>query len=251
MNTIFVHRDGRTERVTSLDRSWLGPPAGAKVVYIWVDLAAPSIPESLVLTDSFAFHALAVDEARAERHSPRIDAYDDYLFAAVAGPDADVGFFVGSSYIVSVHRYDSKAVADQIDSISHGGKQFSEGPFAMFHRLVSAAVAGFEPVVREHTSCVDGLERRVFEKATPGLVRDIVRARAQVFDLEQRLRRQQEEVRRLAAREIVPVSDEMAFRFRHVRNQLAGLTDRLSGADRRLGDLAASASALAAKKSWM
>jgi magnesium transporter len=251
MNTIFVHRDGRTEAVTSIDRSWLGPAPGINPVYIWVDLAAPSIPESLVLTDSFAFHPLAVEETRADRHTPRIDAYDGYLFAAVAGADADVGFFVGAHYIVSVHRHESKAVADQIDSVRHGGKQFGEGPFAMFHRIVDATVAGFSPVVQKLASCADSLEKRVFERATGDVVREIVRARAEAFDLGQRLSRQQEAAGRLAAREIVEMSDEMAIRFRHVRNQLVRLSDDAAAAGQRLGDLLSAASGQPSRKSWI
>jgi len=160
MNTIFVHRDGRTESATSIDRSWLGPPPAGKPLYLWVDLAAPSIPESLVLTDSFAFHPLAVEAARAERQLPAIDAFDGYLFAVVAGADADISVFVGPHYIVSVHRAESKAIADQIDSVRHGGRQFSEGPFAMFHRLVDATVDGLAQVVQAQRSGADGLEKR-------------------------------------------------------------------------------------------
>ena len=251
MNTIFVHRDGRTEQVSSIDRSWLGPAPGAKPVYLWVDLAAPSIPESLVLTDTFAFHPLAIEETRAGRHTPRIDAYDGYLFAAMAGADADVGFFVGAHYIVSVHWHESKAVADQIDSVQHGGKQFTEGPFAMFHRLVDAAVSGFVPVVERQASCADAFEKRLFEKATADLVREIVRARAVAFDLEQRLTGQQEAVARLAGREIVGISDEMAVRFRHVRNRLAGLATEAAAISHRLGDVMTAAPGLVSRKSWM
>jgi len=111
MNTIFVHRDGRTESASSIDRSWLGPPPAGKPLYLWVDLAAPSIPESLVLTDSFAFHPLAVEAARAERQLPAIEAFAGYLFAVVAGADADISVFVGPHYIVSVHYAESKAIA--------------------------------------------------------------------------------------------------------------------------------------------
>ena len=50
MVTIFVHRNGKTEQVTSIDRVWLNPAAG---VNLWVDLAAPSIPEALILSDTF------------------------------------------------------------------------------------------------------------------------------------------------------------------------------------------------------
>jgi len=43
MVSIFIHRNGRTERATSLDRAWLNPASGT---FMWVDLASPSIPES-------------------------------------------------------------------------------------------------------------------------------------------------------------------------------------------------------------
>ncbi len=248
MNTIFVHRDGRTEPVTSIERSWLSPASG---VYLWVDLATPSIPESLVLTDTFAFHRLAVEEARAPRHSPRIDAYDGYLFAATAGSDADVGFFVGSHYIVSVHWEESKAVADLIDSVRHGGKHFAEGPFAMFHRLVHASVDGFTPLVQKHAACAESLEGRALEKANASLFADVLHARRDAFELQRRLARERDAIARLARREVVEISDEMAVRFRAVENHLASLVDQVLVVEHRLGDLLTAAPALAARKSWL
>jgi Mg2+ and Co2+ transporter CorA len=71
MVTIFVHHDGHTERVQSLERAWLNP---ASNTYVWVDLAAPSLPETLILSDSFGFHALSVEDARAELQYPKIEA---------------------------------------------------------------------------------------------------------------------------------------------------------------------------------
>jgi magnesium transporter len=247
MNTIFVHRDGRTEPVTSIDRSWLSPVAG---VYIWVDLAAPSIPESLVLSDSFAFHRLAVEETRSARHSPKIDAYDGYLFAAIAGADADVSFFVGAHFIVSVHWDESKAIADLMDSVRHGGKQFAEGPFAMFHRLVHATVEGLAPMLQKHDACAESLEKRVLEKVSAGLVGDILRARRDVLSLSQRLTREHEAVRRLAGRGVVEISNEMAVRFRDVQHRLARLVDDALALEQRLGDVLTAASALGTKRRW-
>ena len=110
MITIFVHREGRTERATSIDRAWLIPATGA---WVWVDLAAPSIPESLVLSDTFAFHPLSVEDAMASLHYPKIEPYDGYLYAILHGIDFhpgeagfgthDVDFFLGASFLVTVH----------------------------------------------------------------------------------------------------------------------------------------------------
>jgi magnesium transporter len=248
MNSIFVHRDGRTEPVTSIDRTWLNPAAA---VYLWVDLAAPSIPESLVLSDTFAFHRLAIEETRVTPPSPKIDAYDGYLFAVVAGADADLSIFVGSHVIVSVHREESKAVSDLMDSVRHGGKHFAEGPFAMFHRLVQATIEGFAPVLQQQTACAESVEKRILEKANAGLVAEVLRARREVFELAQRFSREHDAISRLAGREVVEISDEMAVRFRDVQNRLARLLDGTRAIEHRLGDLLTASSSLSVKKGWM
>ena len=248
MNTIFVHRDGRTEQVTSIDRGWLGPGAG---VYLWVDLSAPSIPESLVLTDTFAFHRLAVDDAMAPSQSPKIAAYDGYLFAAIAGGDADVAFFVGPHYLVSVHWRESKEISDLMDSVRNGGKLFSEGPVAMFHRLVDAATVGLTASVDKLGGWANTLGKRLLEKANVDLVAETLDARRDVFALTQRLTRQREALDRLVRNDVVDLSAEMAFRFRHVRDHLIRLSDTAHALDHRLAGLLTAASALAAGRRWM
>ncbi len=82
MVTIFINRNGQTEQVKSIDRVWLNP---ASNTFVWVDLAAPSIPDLLILSETFAFHPLSVEDARAELHYPKIEAYDGYLYAILHG----------------------------------------------------------------------------------------------------------------------------------------------------------------------
>src|SRR5213593_4322096 len=84
MVTIFVHRGGRTEQVTSIERVWLTPASG---IMVWVDLAAPSIPESLILSDTFKFHPLSVEDAMSARQYPKAEAYDGYFYVILHGID--------------------------------------------------------------------------------------------------------------------------------------------------------------------
>ena len=65
MVTIFLSRNGQTEQVSSIDRGWLNP---AQNCLLWVDLFDPSIPELLILSDTFGFHPLSVEDARADLH---------------------------------------------------------------------------------------------------------------------------------------------------------------------------------------
>jgi len=247
MNTIFVHRDGRTEQVTSIDRSWLSPSAG---VYIWVDLSQPSIPEALVLSETFAFHRLSVDDAMQTVQTPKIEAYDGYLFAGIAGGDADVAFFVGPHYLVSVHWRDSKAVADLMDNVSHGGREFVDGPVAMFHRLVDATAAGLKSPFDKVTGWVNGLEKQLLERANPSFVAECLDARKDVFALLQRINREREALDRLVRRDVVDISAEMAFRFRDVRDKLIRLGDEALALEHRLSGLLAVIPAMGGRR-WL
>jgi len=248
MNTIFVHRDGRTEQVTSIDRSWLSSSAGA---YIWVAHSQPSIPEALVLTDTFTFHRLAIDDAMQTSQSPKIEAYDGYLFAGIAGGDADVAFFVGSHYLVSVHWRTSKAIDDLMDSVRHGGKAFIEGPVAMFHKLLDGAAAGLRPALDKLTAWVNDLEKRLPAKAGGELVVEILDARRDVFALMQRVNREREALDRLVRRDVVEISAEMAFRFRDVRDKLIRLADETLALEHRLSGVLAAAAALSGGRRWI
>jgi Mg2+ and Co2+ transporter CorA len=64
-----------------------------------------------------------------------------------------------------------------------------------------------------------------------------------------RLSREHRAVRRLAGRDVVEISDEMALRFRDVQNRLARLVDGALALEHRLGDLLTAASALSPRKS--
>jgi magnesium transporter len=232
LNTIFVHRDGRTEQVTSIDRAWLSPAAN---VYVWVDLSQPSIPEALVLSETFAFHKLSIDDAMAQAQTPKIEAYDGYLFAGIAGGDADIAFFVGPHFLVSVHWRDSKAITDLIDSVSHGGKAFVDGPVALFHRLVDGTAASLRPAFEKLIAWVNALEKRALDKGAAEVAPEVIDARRDVFALLQRVNREREALDRLVRRDVVDLSSEMSFRFRDVRDKLIRLSDEALALEHRLG----------------
>src|SRR3954471_8570548 len=232
MVTIFVSRNGQAEQVKSIDRSWLSPSAG---VYLWVDLAAPSIPEFLILSDTFAFHPLSVEDARADLHYPKIEAYDGYLYAILHGIDFhagetgfathDVDFFIGPSYLVTVHDGHSRSIAELHENITRNPKIMSEGPVALFHRVVDAMVDRYRPEVDKLEDRLDELEKAVFDDPTPALVREILSEKRKVSGLRRIVIPQRDVVARLARRDFVDIGTDMSFRFRDVYDHLVRISD--------------------------
>src|SRR5262245_2643298 len=117
MISVFVHEHGVTHTVEQVDPAWLRPDSG---VTVWVDLAAPGDDEFRVPSDVFGFHPLSVEDARSALQFPKIEAYPGYLYlilhAIVASPTAtelvtaDIDFFVGRTFLVTVHSGDSKVI---------------------------------------------------------------------------------------------------------------------------------------------
>ena len=232
MITVFVHRNGVTEQATSIDRAWLGQAAD---VGFWVDLAAPSIPESLILSDTFAFHPLSVEDATSAVQFPKVEAYDGYLYAILHGIDFnatdqsfsthDVDFFLGPNYLVTVHDGHARAISELRDHALRNPKILSEGPVALFHRIVDSMVDHYRPEVDKVEDRLDDLEKAIFEDPDSALVRKILDEKRQVASLRRIITPQRDVIARLARRDFADISTEMSFRFRDVYDHLVRLAD--------------------------
>src|SRR5215471_7752961 len=232
MVTVFVHRNSATEQVTSIERGWLTPAAGA---VLWVDLAAPSIPESLVLSETFHFHPLSVEDAMSAIGFPKVEAYDGYLYVILHGIESktaehrfsthDVDFFIGPNYLVTVHDGDSRTIADLRDHATRNPKILAEGAVALFHRIVDAMVDHYRPEIDKLEDRIDALEEDVFDNPTPELVRQILNEKRDVAALRRIIQPQRDVVARLARRDFVDISTEMSFRFRDVYDHLVRVAD--------------------------
>jgi magnesium transporter len=230
--TIFVHREGRTEPATSIDRAWLNPASG---VIFWVDLESPSIPESLVLSDTLGFHPLSVDDAMSSLQYPKVEAYDGYLYVVLHDIDFsashrgfnthDVDFFLGPNYLVTVHATRSRAIGDLHEHCPRNPRILADGPVALFHRIVDAMIDHYRPEIEELEDRLDELENSVFDHPTRELVREILEKKRDVASLRRVTTPQRDVIARLARREFVDISTEMAFRFRDVHDHLVRIAD--------------------------
>ncbi len=232
MITIFVHRDGKTEKVTSIDRAWLNPAAG---VTLWVDLASPSIPESLILSDTMAFHPLSVEDAMSEVQYPKVESYEGYLYVVLHGIDFaaggrgfkthDVDFFLGPGYLVTVHDGQARSITDLLEHCPRNPQIMADGPVPLFHRIVDMMVDHYRPEIDKLEDRLDELEKAIFDDPTPALVREILDEKRDVSSLRRVTTPQRDVIARLARREFVDISNEMAFRFRDVYDHLVRIAD--------------------------
>jgi magnesium transporter len=211
----------------------LNPASGTAV---WVDLAAPSIPESLVLSETFGFHPLAVEDAMSERMYPKVEPYDGFLYVVLhsvkfqseAGKGFrthDTDFFLGRNYLVTVHDGSSRSILDVKSQCIRNHSFLGDGPVALFHRIVDRMVESYAPEVETLQEALGLTEDEIFSETDPDVFRQILRYKRDLSALRRIALPQRDVIGRLARREFVDIGTEVAFRFRDVYDQLVRIAD--------------------------
>jgi len=220
-----VHRAERVEP------AWLDP--SSKVV-VWVDLAAPTDEDTRMLSDVFHFHPLAIEDARSSIQFPKVEPYQGYLYVVLHGIDVrkgpkafatrDVDFFIGPTWLVTVHDGEATSIAHLREVCDRHDRLLSEGPVGLFHRIVDAMVDHYRPVMEALEQRIDHLEEEAFSGHAQ-LARRMLKLRHELAQMRRVLMPQRDVIGRLARREFVAISDEMAYRFRDVYDHVVRLAD--------------------------
>jgi magnesium transporter len=233
MTTILVHRDGKTARADAIEPGWLDEGAGA---VFWVDIAAPSVADGRLLTDTFGFHELAIEDALAELHHPKVEAWDGYLYAILHGIDFkasehefathDADFFIGPNYLVTVTDGTSRSIPEVQEACLRNARVLPEGPVALAHRLIDTMVDHYRPEVDKLEERIDELETAVFESGeTRETNQEILDLKRDVASLRRIILPQRDVLGRLARREFPQINEEMAYRFRDVHDHVVRISD--------------------------
>jgi magnesium transporter len=230
--SIFAHQAGSTRSVDRVDPAWLRPGSGT---WVWVDINQGTPDELRILTDLFHFHELAVEDALAEIHHPKVESYGDYLYLILHGIDfrasehcfqtQDVDFFLGEQYLVTVHSGVTQSVGKLTEVCPRNDRVLGEGPAALMHRIIDAMVDSYRPEVEELSDRLDRIEKEVFERPNPALARGILDFKRDISSLRRVVLPQRDVIGRLARREFPLISEQLSYRFRDVHDHLVRLAD--------------------------
>lgn len=232
MIRVYKHEGGLTECVDSVNPAWLDAASG---VMLWVDLDHATPAESRILSDVFHFHELAVEDAVAEIHHPKVESYGDYLYVILHGIDfkarehcfqtRDVDFFLGPNYLVTVHPGVSRSIGKVAEVCTRNSRFLAEGPVALMHRIVDTMVDNYRPEVEQLQDRLDKLEREIFQRPEAVLGKRILDFKRDIASLRRVVLPQRDVVGRLARREFPIISEQLSYRFRDVHDHLVRLSD--------------------------
>ncbi len=232
MHTILVYRDGVTERCDAVDPAWLEPQA---TPVIWVNIDQPGDEDRRLLAEVFHFHDLAVEDAMADIHHPKVETYDSFLYLILHGISTseqrhgfetqDIDFFLGRNFLVTVHTMPSLSIAEQEAIVVRHPDVLGEGPVSLLHHIVDRMVDRYRPSVDQLDDRLDDLEQLVFDDPRTNPLRQILDLKADVAALRRVALPERDVLGRLARREFPEIHEAMAYRFRDVYDHLVRMTD--------------------------
>jgi len=160
--------------------------------FVWVALHDATEEELLEVQSAFSLHPLAVEDARHGHQRPKVEEYDNSLFAVMhlLEPDAqdklalcvgEVDVFVGTHYLVSVRSRSAHGFVEVRERCQREPELLRNGPGFVLYALMDAVVDRYFPIIDAFEVELETIEQRIFTK---GAARDNIR---RLYELKQRL----------------------------------------------------------------
>jgi magnesium transporter len=248
-----VYRDGhRTEGPEDLSDALAA--ARASGGFVWIGLHEPSEKEFALVTEEFALHPLAVEDALKAHQRPKLEVYDDSLFMVLkpvgyepstdAVTTGEVMVFLGDAFVVTVRHGEGSPLGVVRRRLEQEPELLGKGPTSVLYAITDATVDHYLDVATELQTDLEELEAEVFSPDVDGsrnTASRIYTFKRQVLEFRRATGPLAAPLNRLSSTgnaAAVPFVDEKAQPFfRDVNDHLTRVNESVEGLDRLVSDI--------------
>jgi len=236
--SLLRHPSGQADM--NLSAEALGEAVRAGEGTLWVDIDLSDPAQAKLLSDTFHFHPLAIEDALNPVSRVKVDEYPDFMLvvARVVGfcestPDpydletANLNVFIGRHVIVTAHLEPLPVVEELMKRLRANHDLLDRGPARVAYLTLDAAVDAYFPVLDGIDEFVDELEQRVFGHFDEQLLHEIFKVKRMVISLRRFLSPQREVLGQLANRPSQLLPAESQLYFRDIYDHMLRITDSL------------------------
>jgi magnesium transporter len=140
--------------------------------FVWVGLHEPSEKEFDQVSEEFALHPLAVEDALKAHQRPKLEVYDDSLFVVLkpvmyeprsdAVSTGEIMIFLGDSFVVTVRHGEGDGLAAVRHRLEQEPEMLGKGPTAVLYAIADSVVDHYLDVATELQTDLEELETEVF-----------------------------------------------------------------------------------------
>lgn len=141
--------------------------------FVWVALRDASDAELDKMQEEFSLHDLSIEDARHGHQRPKLEEYDDALFAVMHTVDysngklsiGEVDVFIGSNYVLSIRNKSNQPLLGVRERCEREPHLLGRGSGFVFYALMDAVVDRYFPIIDALESELEMIEEQIFSKS--------------------------------------------------------------------------------------
>ncbi|MBA9025053.1 magnesium transporter [Peribacillus huizhouensis] len=160
-----------------------------EAAWYWVDFANPTEEESLLLSNFFQFHPLAIEDSRDDfKQRPKIDFYEDYEFLVLHALNKEnlkaieLNMFISKKFIVTYHKEEVLEL-EIVWDLMNKKSSIRKGPFFLMHGLIDKLVDEYFPLVYRIEEELNWIEDNTKNETIAELIERLFDLRAEMSAL--------------------------------------------------------------------
>lgn len=176
------YQDGVRQQKEKLDLKHAAVCMNEKEGFVWVGAYEPTDAELDQITSAFSLPPLAVEDASSEHQRPKLEEYDDCLFAVLKTARYDeqeervhfgeIDLFIGPKYVISVRHGEAADLRPARERLQKDHRDLLDhGTAAVAWAILDEVVDNYEPVVAGIEDDIEEVEQEVFDARTESIQR--------------------------------------------------------------------------------
>ncbi|HKG45586.1 MAG TPA: magnesium/cobalt transporter CorA [Pyrinomonadaceae bacterium] len=234
---ILVYRKGNPKIIENSTVRDLPELLKDESAVIWVDMESPTEADEQVLLDVFEFHPLTVEDCRENRHYPKIEDFEGYIYFIVHGVRADTSpdrfntieldGFLGRNYVITYHHDMFRSINNVKQLLRTTPVACQRGPAFLLHQILDQVVDFYSPVLDDFDDRIDRLEENIFTLKSPNnaILTEIMALKRSVLRLRRISIKQMDILLRMSRGEFALISADMRPFYRDVHDHLVRVVD--------------------------
>jgi magnesium transporter len=204
---------------------------------LWIDFAGePDASCEPILTGTFRFHPLAVDDALKETHTPKVDDWGEYIYIVLntmsfSAEDSlslttkELDVFLGKNFVVTHHDETIRSIDEAWLACQRDRRYTSHGPDHLLYKIIDDVVADYMRLVEAIDDQIDRVEHEVLVKAEPDTLERIFSLKRILLAMRRIISPQREVLNKLARDDFEVVDPHDRIFFRDIYDHLVRLHD--------------------------
>jgi magnesium transporter len=222
--------------------------------FVWLGLHEPTDQEFAGIAELFDLHPLAVEDAVEAHQRPKLERYDETLFAVFKTVcyveheeltatsevvnTGEIMVFVGRDFVITVRHGRHGSLGPLREELESDTQQLAKGPAAVLHAIADHVVDDYLNVTDAVQEDIDQVETDVFAengaRADPGRIYQLKR---ELLELKRAVVPLSRPLEELATRPIRVVDPEIQAYFRDVSDHLLRAKEHIAAFDELLNSI--------------